>query len=176
MVLFFILFFGFFFFFQFLVFYCTGIEKKLCCKYFSCISKGEKKRSPSFEACLVFQHSLSSSVLMYLGLTESQIFISGWSNLRLSFLNISELRNPLDEAKLLQSCPTLCDPVYCVARQAPPCMDSPGKSTGVGGRFFSWRSSQPRDQSLVSYVSWTGRQVLYYYHHLGNPRNHVGCK
>ena len=33
-------------------------------------------------------------------------------------------------------------------------------------------SSQPKDQTHVSYVSCIGRQLLYYYHHLGSP--HVG--
>ena len=31
-------------------------------------------------------------------------------------------------------------------------------------------SFQPRDQTHVSYVFWTGRQVLYQEHHLGSPR------
>ena len=30
-------------------------------------------------------------------------------------------------------------------------------------------SSRPRDQTYVSYVSCTGRQVLYHYCHLGSP-------
>ena len=30
-------------------------------------------------------------------------------------------------------------------------------------------SSQPRDQTHISYISCVGRQVLYHYHHLGNP-------
>ena len=30
-------------------------------------------------------------------------------------------------------------------------------------------SSQPRDQTHVFYVSCVGRQVLYYWHRLGNP-------
>ena len=32
---------------------------------------------------------------------------------------------------------------------------------------FSGRSSQPGDQTLVSYVSCTGRHVLFHKHHLG---------
>ena len=35
-------------------------------------------------------------------------------------------------AKLLLSCPTLSDPMDCVAHQAPLSMGSPGKNTGVG--------------------------------------------
>ena len=35
-----------------------------------------------------------------------------------------------------QLCPTLCDPMYCIARQAPLSMDFPGNNTGVGCRFL----------------------------------------
>ena len=35
-------------------------------------------------------------------------------------------------------------------------------------------SSQPRDQTPVSYVSCIGRQVLYLYHHLGSPHTQSG--
>ena len=38
-------------------------------------------------------------------------------------------------AKLLQSCPTLCDPIDA-AHQAPCPWDSPGKNTGVGCHFL----------------------------------------
>ena len=65
-------------------------------------------------------------------------------------------------AKSLQSCPTLCDPVDC----------SPPGSCFHGilqARTLEWiaipssrGSSQPRDQTLVSYVSCIGRQVLYH--------------
>ena len=40
--------------------------------------------------------------------------------------------------------------------------DSPGKNTGVGCHAFSRGSSQPRDWTHGSYVSCTGRQVLYH--------------
>ena len=35
-------------------------------------------------------------------------------------------------AKSLQSCPTLCDPMDCVACKLPCPWNSPGKNTGVG--------------------------------------------
>ena len=65
-------------------------------------------------------------------------------------------------AKLLQSCPTLCDP-----------MDGslPGSSIlGIlqarileGGAMPSFRrSAQPRDETCISYVSCISRQVLYH--------------
>ena len=38
-------------------------------------------------------------------------------------------------AKLLQSCPTLCDPIDG-SHQAPPSWNSPGKNTGVGYHFL----------------------------------------
>ena len=65
-------------------------------------------------------------------------------------------------AKLLQSCPIFCDPMDC----SPP-------SSSVHGILLarilewvaihsSWGSSQPRDLTQVSYVSYIGRWVLYY--------------
>ena len=60
----------------------------------------------------------------------------------------------------LQSCPILCDPMDC---------SSPGSSVHeiLQARILEWvvvpsfrGSSQPRDQTHLSYVSWIGRQVL----------------
>ena len=64
--------------------------------------------------------------------------------------------------KLLQSCPTLCDP-----------MDYSPPGSSLHGVFqarilewvalsFSRESSRPRDQTCISYVSCIGKQVLYY--------------
>ena len=39
---------------------------------------------------------------------------------------------------------------------------SPGKNIGVGCHASSRGSSQPRDGTLLFYVSCIGRQVLYY--------------
>ena len=63
-------------------------------------------------------------------------------------------------AKSLQSCPTLCDPIDCSL----PC-------SSVHGILHAriWGSSQRRDQTHISYVSYTGRQVLYHFCHLGSP-------
>ena len=65
-------------------------------------------------------------------------------------------------AKLLQSCPTLCDPMDC----------SPPRSSVHGilqARILEWvamlssgRSSQPKDRTHVSYVSCIGRRVPYH--------------
>ena len=67
-------------------------------------------------------------------------------------------------AKLLQSCPTLCDP-----------MDSSAHGI-LQARILEWvampysrGSSWPRDQTHVSYISCIGRWVLYCEHQLGSP-------
>ena len=61
-----------------------------------------------------------------------------------------------------QSCLTLCEPMDC----------SPPDSSDNGifqARILEWvampssrASSQPRDQTLASYVRFSGRQVLYH--------------
>jgi len=38
---------------------------------------------------------------------------------------------------------------------------------------FSRRSSRPRDGNHISYISFTGRRVLYHYHHRGSPVVHT---
>ena len=74
-------------------------------------------------------------------------------------------------AKSLQSCLTLCEPMDC---------SLPGSSVHgiLQVRILEWvampssrGSSQPRDQSLVSYVSCFGRRVLHHQHHLGSQLN-----
>ena len=69
-------------------------------------------------------------------------------------------------AKLLQSCPILCNPVDC---------SPPGSVHRIlQERMLEWvttpssrGSSQPRDQICVSYIC-IGRLVLYHLHHLGS--------
>ena len=75
--------------------------------------------------------------------------------------------NPIvGHAKSLQLCPTLCDPMNCSPR-----------GSSVHGilqvRIPEWvamsssrASSRPRDWTHISYISCTGRQVLYHWHHL----------
>ena len=65
-------------------------------------------------------------------------------------------------AKLLQSCPTLCDPMDC----GPPGSSVPGI---LPARILEWvampsskGSSQPLDGTCIFYVSCTGRHVLYH--------------
>ena len=71
-------------------------------------------------------------------------------------------------AKSLQSCHTLCDPMDC---------SPPGSSVHgiLQARILEWvaisfsrRSSQPRDQTCISYVSGIGRQVCFHWRHLGS--------
>ena len=72
-------------------------------------------------------------------------------------------------AKLLLSCPTLCDPMDC---------SPPGSSVHriLQARILEWvamtssrGSSQPRDRTHVSCGSCIGRKVLYHQCHLGSP-------
>ena len=65
---------------------------------------------------------------------------------------------------------TLCDPRDC---------SPPGSSVHgiLQARILEWvavsfsrGSSWPRDWTQDSYVSWTGRQVLYHWYHLGSPQ------
>ena len=49
-----------------------------------------------------------------------------------------------------QSCLILCDPMDCIACQAPLSMDFPGKITGVGSIYSSRESSWPKDRTCVS--------------------------
>ena len=95
-------------------------------------------------------------------------------------------------AKSLQSCPPLGNPLDYIAQQVPLCMEfsrqeycsglpfpSPGNThsskyhsldTQEGRKLLNRKiSSQPRDQTHVSYVSCTGRQVLYHWSQLGSP-------
>ena len=69
--------------------------------------------------------------------------------------------------KSLQLCLILCDPIDCShLRGLFSLWDSSGKDAGV---CYTRGSSQPRDQTWVSYVSCIGRRVLYHQCHLGSP-------
>ena len=76
-------------------------------------------------------------------------------------------------AKLLQSCQTLGDPMDC---------SPPGSSVHgiLQAKILKWvgmpsskGSSWPRDPTQVSYVSCTGRWVLYHWHLMGSPFYHT---
>ena len=69
-------------------------------------------------------------------------------------------------AKSLQSCPTLCDPMDCVACQAPLSIGFSMQEYWSGFQYsatsFSRGSFQPRDRTCVSSVSCTGKRALYH--------------
>ena len=69
-------------------------------------------------------------------------------------------------AKLLQLCPTVCDPMHC---------SPPGFSTHgiLQARVLEWvampssrGASRLRDRICLSYFSCIGRQILYHWCHL----------
>ena len=62
-------------------------------------------------------------------------------------------------AKLLQSCPTLWEPMACSPPGSSVHGNSPGKNTGVGSHFLL----QGIFPTQVSYISCIGRQILYQY-------------
>ena len=71
-------------------------------------------------------------------------------------------------AKSLQLCPTLCNTMGCS-------LPSSSAHGILQARILEWvamlssrGSSQARDWTSVSYISCTGRQVLYHYRHLGS--------
>ena len=77
--------------------------------------------------------------------------------------------SPCMHVKSLQLCPALCDPMDCSL----PASSAHGI---LQARILKWVampssrvSSQPRDQTHVSYVFCIGRQVLYHYRHLRSP-------
>ena len=69
--------------------------------------------------------------------------------------------------KVASVCLTICNPMDC---------SPPGSSIHgiLQARILEWvamsfsrRSSWPRDQTCVSYISFIGRLILYHFHHLG---------
>ena len=72
-------------------------------------------------------------------------------------------------AKLLQPCPTLCKPMDCMQ---PARLSVHGILQARTVRWvampFSRGSSQFRDQTCVSYVSYIGKWVLFHQRHLGS--------
>ena len=78
-------------------------------------------------------------------------------------------------AKSLQSCLALCDPID----GSPPDSSVQGISQA---RILEWvalsssrGSSQLRDRTSISCVSFIGRWVLYHKHHLGSSWNIIQC-
>ena len=66
---------------------------------------------------------------------------------------------------IVQSCPTLWDPrLLCL-------WDSPSKNIGYVGSHSVLQGIFPRHQTLISYISCTGRWVLYHQCHPGSNSN-----
>ena len=76
--------------------------------------------------------------------------------------NIVHDKWPIQGPKSLQSCMTLCDPMDCSPAGFSVCGILQARILEWLAISFSRGSSQPRDQTWVSFVSCTGRQVLYY--------------
>ena len=73
------------------------------------------------------------------------------------------------EAKGLQSCPALCDPMDCSPQGSSVHWIFQARTLEWVATPSSRGSSLPRDQICIAYASCIGRQVLYQQHHLGNP-------
>ena len=72
-------------------------------------------------------------------------------------------------AKLLRSCPVLCDPVDSSPPGSPVHGSLQAKVLEWVAMASSRGSSRPRDQTRISYVSRVGRRALYHGCHLGSP-------
>ena len=80
---------------------------------------------------------------------------------------------PGKPSKLLQSCPTLCDPVDCQALLSIGILQA--VILGRVAMSSCRRSSQPRNRTHISYISCIGRQVLYRKCHLVSPLYDSQC-
>ena len=79
-------------------------------------------------------------------------------------------------SKLLQSCPTLCNPMDCSLLGSSVHGILQSRILEWDAMPFSRGSFWPRDQTLISFVSCIGRWVLYHLRHLGSPvRSGVCC-
>ena len=96
-------------------------------------------------------------------------FFTSWTTRKDHELRGATILLKLKHAKSLQSCLTLCDPMGC---------SLPGSFVHgiLQARILEWvaissfkGSSQPRDGTLVSYISCISRQVLYHKPHPGKP-------
>ena len=112
---------------------------------------------------------ITSATYWVLNMRSSKLSNKSFKIMRVSGKEIFFWVTGANCAKLLQSCPPLCDPMDC----------SPSGSSVHGilqTRILEWTdisspkgSSPPRDQTHISYVSCIGRQVLYQQCHLRSP-------
>ena len=82
------------------------------------------------------------------------------------------MRLTLNLCAQLLSCVWLFVTPWTIAHQAPQSMRCSGKNTGVGCHFLLKGSSQPKDQT---HISWIGRQILYCLSHMGRPIYYDSC-
>ena len=75
-------------------------------------------------------------------------------------------------AKSLQSCPTLRDPMDLRPPGSSAHVILPERRLEWVAMSFSKGSPWPRDWTQVSYISGTGREVIYALHHLRSPNTH----
>ena len=104
---------------------------------------------------------------IYFNLQKEKSTASGILNVIPNYKVIAPKDFPYIYDKLLQSCPTLCDPMDHSWFRYP--WDSPGENTGMGCHSFSRCSSWPRDQTHVSYILCIDRWCLQHQCHLGSP-------
>ena len=136
----------------------------------------------NFSVPSLFSHCSRDSLLVLLLTTliicicgPCQLFLSFCS--RASFLLFSMIPSYPTTSLIflcmydmsLQSWPILCEPMDC----RPPGFSVRGI---LQARILKWvampfsrGSSQPKAQTCISYISCTGRSVLYHQHHLRNP-------
>ena len=74
-------------------------------------------------------------------------------------------------AKLIQSCPALCESMDCSLPSSSVHGDSPSKNIGVGCHALLQGIFPTQGSTCISYVSCIGRRVLYHQHQLGSPRH-----
>ena len=132
--------------------------------------------APLHPSSLLGKHVLNEQMNEWVGRAWSHFYfgnsvevawtgITGWPSCHISKLfqqykACSEL--PCRPVKSLQSCLTLCDPMDCSPPGSSVLLASPGKILEWAAMPSSRGSSRPRDRTRVSYVSSTGRWVLYH--------------
>ena len=81
-------------------------------------------------------HSFFQGVFWTLGLKLDILFLLHWQMASLPLVRSGKPLYMYAATKLLQSCPTLCDPIDGSSPGSPHPWDSPGKDTGVGCHFL----------------------------------------
>ena len=120
-----------------------------------------------YSFCLTYTNNLLIQLLLSTSVITTWIQVASKSlwdhSINILLYPLLSLPTTCMHAKSLQSCLTLCDPIYC---------SPPGSSVHriLQARMLEWvampsfrGSSWLRDQTLVSYVSFTDRQVLFFF-------------